>query len=257
MRSRWILWGVSALLLAAGCRRNQAAEAPAQAQATPMTEQERTFYALGYMTGDRLHDLTMSPREVALIARGLSDAVLNAGRLADPDEYASRIRDLQRARRIARMSGTRQTGARLLEQTSNEPGATVLPSGAVVRELHAGTGRYPGLMEFVTVNYRGTLANGVEFDSSDANHGPVTFLVNNVLPCVAQALQHVHVGARARIVCPPESAYAENPRRTVPPDSTLIFEVDVLSVSADAPSAPDGGTGAAPAVPPMLRPEAP
>ncbi len=254
MRSRWTLWcALAASLAPCACQSNRTAAVPAEA--TPANDDERTFYALGYLTGDRLRDLNMSPREAALLARGLSDAVTNAGRLADPEAYATRIRDMQRARRIARMSQGRQQSARLLDEATRAQGAVVMPSGAVVREVHPGTGALPGLMQYVTLNYRGTLVDGTEFDSSDANHGPATFILNNAMPCLAQTLQHVHVGARARIVCPPETAYGENPRRRVPPDATLIFEVDVLSVDSEAPPAPDGGAAAGQSVPLMLRPQ--
>jgi FKBP-type peptidyl-prolyl cis-trans isomerase FkpA len=118
-----------------------------------------------------------------------------------------------------------------LDKAAAEPGAIRTPSGLVYRELKAGTGDSPRATDTVTVNYRGTLLNGTEFDSSYKRNQPASFPLNQVIPCWTEGVQRMKVGAKARLVCPAGIAYGE---RGSPPDipggATLIFEIELLGV---------------------------
>lgn len=118
-----------------------------------------------------------------------------------------------------------------LDKAAAEPGATRTPSGLVYRELRAGTGESPRATDAVTVNYRGTLTNGTEFDSSYKRNQPAQFPLNQVIPCWTEGLQKMRVGGKSRLVCPASLAYGE---RGAPPDipggATLIFEVELLAI---------------------------
>jgi len=118
-----------------------------------------------------------------------------------------------------------------LDKAAAEPGATRTPSGLVYRELRAGTGESPKATDAVTVNYRGTLTNGTEFDSSYKRNEPAQFPLNQVIPCWTEGLQKMRVGGKSRLVCPASLAYGE---RGAPPDipggATLIFEVELLAI---------------------------
>ena len=118
-----------------------------------------------------------------------------------------------------------------LDKAAAEPGATRTPSGLVYRELRAGTGESPKATDAVTVNYRGTLMNGTEFDSSYKRNEPAQFPLNQVIPCWTEGLQKMKVGGKSRLVCPANLAYGE---RGSPPDipggATLIFEVELLAI---------------------------
>src|SRR5579885_2489488 len=118
-----------------------------------------------------------------------------------------------------------------LEKAAAEPGAIKTPTGLIYREIRPGTGAFPRPTDTVKVNYRGTLTNGVEFDSSYKRNEPATFPLNRVIPCWTAGLQRMKVGGKSQLVCPSELAYGD---RGAPPDipggATLIFEVELLGI---------------------------
>ena len=114
-----------------------------------------------------------------------------------------------------------------------EPGATktTLPSGVVFESLQAGSGASPGATDTVKVNYRGTLANGTEFDSSYKRGQPISFPLNRVIPCWTEGVQLMKPGGKARLTCPPAIAYGERGAGgVIPPNATLTFEIELISV---------------------------
>jgi FKBP-type peptidyl-prolyl cis-trans isomerase FkpA len=105
------------------------------------------------------------------------------------------------------------------------------PSGIEITFEKHGTGPQPGPRDVVTVHYEGTFQDGRVFDSSIQRGVPARFPLNGVIPCWTEALQKMHVGDKARIVCPPELAYgAQGAPPTIPPNATLIFQVQLLAV---------------------------
>jgi FKBP-type peptidyl-prolyl cis-trans isomerase FkpA len=244
MKLRWLMCGalVFATSMTAGCRRRRGGVVgTSNANAAPRTDDERTLYVLGQILGERVGEFNLTPREAAVVARGLTDQIAGT-HAVNMEQYGPRIRDLQRSRSMARSASTRQEGTRYLEQAANEPGAQRLPSGVIYRELQPGTGPQPTASDEVTVQYRGTLINGTEFDSSYSHGQPATFQLNGVIPCWTEGVQRMHVGGRARLVCPPDTAYGDRGQRQIPPGSTLIFEVELVSIrgnnAADAGAAP-------------------
>jgi len=106
-----------------------------------------------------------------------------------------------------------------------------LPSGVVIAHSVVGTGAQPSATDRVKVHYRGTLANGKEFDSSYARNAPAVFPLNQVVPCWTQGLQKIKVGGKATLTCPPATAYGERGAGgVVPPNATLTFEVELLAI---------------------------
>jgi FKBP-type peptidyl-prolyl cis-trans isomerase FkpA len=105
-----------------------------------------------------------------------------------------------------------------------------LPSGVVVEHLKQGTGPQPTANDVVRVNYRGTLANGTEFDSSAKHGGPATFPLGQVIPCWTQGLQKMKVGGKAKLTCPAATAYGDRAVGPIPPNSDLTFEVELIGI---------------------------
>jgi FKBP-type peptidyl-prolyl cis-trans isomerase FkpA len=106
-------------------------------------------------------------------------------------------------------------------------------SGLEYRELRAGTGASPKATDVVKVHYRGTLTNGTEFDSSYKRNMPAEFPLNRVIPCWTEGVQMMKVGGKAQLTCPASIAYGERGSPPViPPNATLIFEVELLGISA-------------------------
>ncbi|MGU7773308.1 FKBP-type peptidyl-prolyl cis-trans isomerase [Burkholderia sp. MR1-5-21] len=105
-----------------------------------------------------------------------------------------------------------------------------LPSGVKVEITRQGSGPHPSASDVVKVRYRGTLADGTEFDNS-AKHGDVaTFPLNRVIPCWTQGVQKLGVGGKAKLTCPPETAYGDRTVGPIPPNSTLNFEVELVDI---------------------------
>lgn len=110
-------------------------------------------------------------------------------------------------------------------------GEETLPSGVRISHLSAGSGASPTASDTVKVHYRGTLADGKEFDSSYKRNAPATFPLGRVIPCWTQGLQKMKVGGKARLVCPPATAYGDKGAGgAVPPNATLTFEVELIAI---------------------------
>ena len=106
-----------------------------------------------------------------------------------------------------------------------------LISGVKIVHTVVGTGAMPTATERVKVHYRGTLPNGVEFDSSYTEGSPAVFPLNKVIRCWTQALQHMKVGGKATLSCPAELAYgAKGAGDTIPPNTPLTFDVELLGI---------------------------
>jgi FKBP-type peptidyl-prolyl cis-trans isomerase FkpA len=121
--------------------------------------------------------------------------------------------------------------AAFLDKAAAEPGATRTPSGLVYRELKPGTGPSPAATDVVTVQYRGTLVDGTEFDSSYKRNEPAQFPLNQVIPCWTEGVQKMKVGGKSRLVCPPSIAYGDQGSPPVIlPGATLVFEIELLQI---------------------------
>ena len=109
--------------------------------------------------------------------------------------------------------------------------AETLPSGVKVVHTVDGTGPMPKATDTVKVHYKGTLADGKEFDSSYKRNTPLSFALNRVVPCWTEGRQKIKVGGKATLTCPPATAYGDRGAGgVVPPNATLTFEVELLAI---------------------------
>lgn len=121
-------------------------------------------------------------------------------------------------------SGTPAAGAK-------EKGSVTTPSGLVYLSLKDGKGASPAATDTVKVHYRGTLADGKEFDSSYKRGAPASFPLNRVVPCWTEGVQKIKVGGKATLTCPPATAYGERGAGgVVPPNATLTFDIELLAI---------------------------
>jgi FKBP-type peptidyl-prolyl cis-trans isomerase FkpA len=119
----------------------------------------------------------------------------------------------------------------VLAAAAKEPGAVVKPSGLVFLSQRDGSGASPGPTDTVRVNYRGTFPDGREFDSSYKRGEAIEFPLNGVIKCWTEGVQLMKVGGKARLTCPSGLAYGERGAGSVvPPNATLIFEVELLGI---------------------------
>jgi FKBP-type peptidyl-prolyl cis-trans isomerase FkpA len=200
--------------------------------ADPQTDDQKAFYALGVGVSRQLAQLQpLTPEEIGFITSGLTDALSSKPLKADPEQFSSKIRDIAQARIKVAAEGEKKKGQEFLEKAAKEKGAKKTESGLVYQETTAGTGEQPKATDTVKVNYRGTLTDGTEFDSSYKRNQPATFPLSGVVKCWTEGLQLMKVGGKAKLVCPSDIAYGDRGSPpTIKPGSTLVFEVELLSI---------------------------
>jgi FKBP-type peptidyl-prolyl cis-trans isomerase FkpA len=188
-----------------------------------MTDDQKTIYALGLSIYKSIAPFNLSPAELELVRKGMADAA--AGKPAlDLDVQGPKIQPLATAR-------TKAASKAYLDKAALQPGAVRLPSGVIYREERAGTGVSPKATDSVKVNYRGTLTNGTEFDSSYKRNEPITFQLTGVIACWTEGVQKMKPGGKAMLTCPAELAYGDRGQQGIPPGSTLVFEIELLAVN--------------------------
>jgi FKBP-type peptidyl-prolyl cis-trans isomerase FklB len=222
---------------AATTRRAPAAKSPL---AAPLTTQKDKFsYALGMDLGTNLRKQSV-PVDPTILARGMKDA-LAGGKTALTDDQAKAVlmevqndmRKKQQAQMQQAGEANRKEGEAFLEANKSKDGVVALPSGLQYKILTQGTGPKPAASDSVVCNYRGTLINGTEFDSSYKRGEPATFPVSGVIKGWTEALQLMPVGSKWQLFIPSDLAYGERaPGPEIAPNSTLIFEVELLSIQA-------------------------
>jgi|SRR5437868_6441232 FKBP-type peptidyl-prolyl cis-trans isomerase FklB len=201
------------------------------------TQKEKASYALGMSIGSGLHRQGI-PVDAAIVARGLRDAMGSGKTLMTEEEMRSTLQQLradvgkeQASKAHAAGETNRKEGDAFLAANKAKEGVTTLPDGLQYKILKEGTGPKPTVNDTVTVNYRGTLVNGKEFDSSYKSGKPVSFPVNGVIKGWTEALQLMPVGSKWELYIPADLAYGDNPPDpSIGPGNTLIFEVELLSI---------------------------
>jgi FKBP-type peptidyl-prolyl cis-trans isomerase FklB len=207
--------------------------------ASPLkSAKDKRSYALGMDLGNQLHALGVEV-DPAVFARGLGDAIAGGKTLLTQEEVRAAMSELQaeikRKQAEARAKGLpdgKVAGESFLAENKKKEGVVTLPSGLQYKILKQGTGNKPGLDDTVVCNYRGTLVDGTEFDSSYKRGQPATFPVKGVIKGWTEALQLMPVGSKWQLVIPPELAYGEpGVGGTIGPNATLVFEVELLSIN--------------------------
>jgi FKBP-type peptidyl-prolyl cis-trans isomerase len=235
------------------------AKAGAAATAAPAskvaltTPREKASYALGYNLGRNLKG-QMVDVDPAIVTQAIEDAYAGTPSPLTEDEIRAALTQLQQDTRAKLEEKSKEVsaenekaGAAFLAENKGKPGVVTLPSGLEYKVITQGAGPKPAATDTVVCNYRGTLINGEEFDSS-AKHGQAaTFPVNGVIKGWTEALQLMPVGSKWELFIPPSLAYGDRGAGpTIGPGSTLVFEVELLSIKPkDAlPSAPQSANPA-------------
>jgi FKBP-type peptidyl-prolyl cis-trans isomerase FkpA len=195
------------------------------------TDDQKTVYALGLSIAKSLSPFDLSPAEIDIIKRALADAAANKPELK-LEEWGPKIQPLANARGARVAEKQKALSAAYVTKAAAEPGAVKTESGIIYKELRAGTGESPKATDTVKVNYRGTLVDGTEFDSSYKRNEPTSFPLNGVIPCWTEGVQKMKVGGKSQLVCPANLAYGEQGRPSIPGGATLIFEIELLEIGA-------------------------
>src|SRR6202158_1915553 len=209
------------------------------------TRKDKFSYALGMNIGSGLGaNLKKQSVEVdsTLVSQGLKDAMSGGKTRLTEDEAKAVLNEVQTEVRKQQQEKTQQAAAAnkteeeaFLAANKSKDGVVTLPSGLQYKILTAGTGPKPTASDSVKCNYRGTLINGTEFDSSYKRGQPATFAVGQVIKAWTEALQLMPVGSKWQIFVPASLAYGERGAGAeIGPDATLIFEIELLSIEDKA-----------------------
>jgi FKBP-type peptidyl-prolyl cis-trans isomerase FkpA len=208
----------------------------ARAQALK-TEDDKTLYAIGYLTGGRLQFLQLKPAELKVVEQGFHDAATGAKAKVDVEQRQDAMNKLAQARSSAAADKEKNASKDFLAKAAQEKGAQKLPSGLIIKVLRPGNGPSPKETDRVKVNYEGRLINGSVFDSSYKRGQPAEFPLNGVIKCWTEGVQKMHVGEEAELICPSDIAYGDRGHPpTIPGGATLIFKVELLGINGESPA---------------------
>lgn len=205
--------------------------APAFAEGPARTEEQKTLYAIGLALAKNVAVFNLTREEAAIVTQGFVDATSGKEPEVQLQAYNEKIQLLARDRR--KVAGEKQSasGVALLEKSVKEKGAVKKPSGMVYVPVAEGKGVSPSATDRVKVNYRGTLVDGREFDSSYKRNKPIEFRLDGVIKCWTEGLQMMKPGGKAKLICPASTAYGDNGAgEMILPGATLQFEVELLEV---------------------------
>jgi len=195
-------------------------------------DKAKAGYAIGQQIGSNLkaQNIDVDPKALAM---SISDALSGKPSRLSSEEINQALLKLQenmnkKAQEEAQKN--LEASKKFLEENKSKEGFTVTPSGLQIKIETEGTGAKPGPQDTVKVHYKGTLANGSQFDSSYDRGQPAEFAVNAVIPGWTEALQMMKVGSKAKLVIPPEIGYGASQRPGIPANSVLVFDVELLDI---------------------------
>jgi FKBP-type peptidyl-prolyl cis-trans isomerase FklB len=217
-----------------------AGQVEAQDASALKTQKDKVSYAIGLDIGRNMKKQEIDI-DSNLLFKGLKEGLSGEKPLMTDQEVSDVMnafrKDLmakQQERQKLQGEKNKKEGAAFLAENKKKEGVVTLPSGLQYKVIKAGTGKKPKSTESVTVNYKGTLLDGTEFDSSYKRGKPASFGVTGVIKGWTEALQLMEEGAKWQLVIPADLAYGERGPANIGPNSVLIFEVELVSVQEKA-----------------------
>ena len=201
----------------------------------PVTDEQKTFYTLGFYMGHNATQLSLSPNELKWVTAGFRDAASGKQSATDLKELSAKVNAMAKGRieaKLEKESKKRKEEEKpFLEKAAAESGAKKLVSGLIFKSITEGKGAKPTAEDMVKVNYEGKLVDGTVFDSSYKRGEPVTFPLNGVIKCWTEGVGLMKIGGKAQLVCPSDIAYGDEGRPpTIPSGATLVFQVELLDI---------------------------
>jgi len=199
-------------------------------------EKDRISYSIGYQVGGDFRNQEIDIRPDILV-RGIQDAIVGSEPQMTPEEMRTTLISLQQEVSAAmerKMKAAAEKnlaeGKAYLAGNGRKEGVMTLPSGLQYTVITEGSGQTPRPSDVVEVNYRGILIDGTEFDSSYRRGKPVQFNVDRVIKGWTEALQLMKTGGKWRLFIPPDLAYGSKQVGDIGPNSTLIFDIELLAI---------------------------
>lgn len=194
------------------------------------TDPEKNGYSVGYDVGRSIKRQIVGV-DADSMARGLKDGVSGSAPVIPDAEIQQRFAAVRQESAQKILEKNKQDGEAFLARNKGAKGVKTTASGLQYKVITAGKGKQPTADDMVTVNYRGTLIDGTEFDSSYKRNQPATFPVKGVIPGWTEGLQLMKEGSKWMLYIPSSLAYAERGAgHMIGPNSTLVFEVELLSI---------------------------
>ncbi|OGP63135.1 MAG: hypothetical protein A2170_16300 [Deltaproteobacteria bacterium RBG_13_53_10] len=202
------------------------------------TPKDKVSYSIGMDIGMTLKNQSIEV-DPAILARGIKDSMTGQKPLMTEQEIRDTIAAFQKEmtakqQELAKQMGekNKKQGETFLAENKKKEGVKTLASGLQYKVIKAGTGKKPKATDTVTTNYRGTLVDGTEFDSSARRGKPATFPVKGVIPGWTEALQLMEEGAKWQLFIPSNLAYGERgtPGGPIGPNAALIFDIELISI---------------------------
>jgi FKBP-type peptidyl-prolyl cis-trans isomerase FklB len=206
-------------------------------QKEPKTEKERLSYSMGAATGAQLKKQEVEV-DTDMFSRGLADAITGDKLQMSEQDLQQTLMQFQQDRMAKQAEKSKVLGEKnkkegesFLAENKKKEGVKTLPSGLQYKVITEGKGKQPKAADTVVTNYKGTLLDGIEFDSSYKRNQPATFPVNGVIKGWTEALQLMKEGSKWQLFIPSELAYGERGAGAqIGPNATLIFEVELISI---------------------------
>jgi len=194
------------------------------------TEDQKTLYAVGLVFARQLAAFDLTPAELRLVKQGLTDGVSGKKEKVDFVTYSKKSQEMGIARRDAHGKKLEAQAAHFIAMAAAEEGAVKTASGAVYHPLKEGNGVPPTEHETVRVHFVSTLIDGREMDNTYKRGEPEEDQLSHYIKCLIEGVQLMKPGGKARLVCPPETALGKEGFGLVPPNATLVYEVELLEV---------------------------
>lgn len=202
-------------------------------------QKDKVSYSIGLNIGFNMSKQNV-PVNADALAAGVRDGLANKPRMTETevrDTMMAFEKDMVEKQKEAGEKNA-SNGTKFLEENKKKEGVKTTASGLQYKSLKEGSGAQPKASDTVTVNYKGTLIDGTEFDSSYKRNEPATFPLNGVIKGWTEGLQLMKKGSKYQFFIPANLAYGErSPGAGIPPNSTLIFEVELLDIKGGTPTA--------------------
>ena len=245
---------ICGLILVAGCGevvseseavkpvvKSVVAASTAEATLTLETEMQKVSYAIGTQLGAQLKrdDLNL---DLSIFTQAITDALAGKEPMMAPADMMATMQAFQKkkqaelqSKREGQATANKETGDAFLVENGKKDGVVTTESGLQYKIMTAGTGAKPSKDDTVEVHYRGTLLSGEEFDSSYKRGQPASFPVTRVIPGWTEALQMMPEGSKWQLYVPSKLAYGPGGPDKIGPNSTLIFDVELLKAKVEKP----------------------
>lgn len=211
------------------------AKAPAPAPAPLKNLTDSASYAIGISVANFYTQQGMTQINSAIVAKAINDVLGKKTVLLDDQQANTVMMQLMNQAQENKAKGNIEAGQKFLAENGKRAGVHTTASGLQYEVLQQGTGPKPAETDTVTVNYRGMLVNGEEFDNSFKRGQPISFAVNGVIRGWTEALQLMPAGSKYKIYIPYQLGYGTNDVGTIPPGSALVFEVELLEINGKKP----------------------